>query len=116
MPGPLSGMRVVELAHIMSGPICGMMLADMGADVIKVEKGPAGDDSRRFTPLLECGESAAFLTVNRNKRGIALNLKLPEARGVLSRLLAQADVVTENFRAGTMEKLGFSYDTLRQTN
>ncbi|MET0961670.1 MAG: CoA transferase, partial [Noviherbaspirillum sp.] len=63
-------MRVIELAHIMSGPVCGMMLADMGADVIKVEKTPDGDDSRRFAPVLECGESASFMIVNRNKRGI----------------------------------------------
>ncbi|MBI4624380.1 MAG: CoA transferase [Verrucomicrobia bacterium] len=109
-------MRVVELAHIMSGPICGMMLADMGADVIKVEKSPDGDDSRRFAPILRCGESASFLTVNRNKRGVALNLKTPGGREVLSRLLARADVLTENFRRGTMEKLGFGYENLKKAN
>jgi len=113
MAGPLSGMRVVELAHIMSGPICGMMLADMGADVIKVEKIPEGDDSRHFHPLLPCGESAAFLTVNRNKRGVGLNLKSASGRSVLLRLLDRADVVTENYRRGTMEKLGLGYETLK---
>jgi formyl-CoA transferase len=116
MSGPLSGMRVIELAHIMSGPICGMMLADMGADVIKVEKTPDGDDSRRFAPLLPCGESASFMIVNRNKRGIGLNLKTEGGREVLRRLLLDADVVLENYRAGTMEKFGLGYDTLKTLN
>jgi formyl-CoA transferase len=107
--GPLAGMKVVELAHIMSGPICGMMLADMGADVIKVEKVPGGDDCRRFAPILEGG-------VNRNKRGIALNLKTEGGREVLRKMLATADVVTENYRRGTMEKLGMGYEALRRDN
>jgi formyl-CoA transferase len=109
-------MKVIELAHIMSGPVCGMMLADMGADVIKVEKMPGGDDSRRFAPMLECGETAGFMIVNRNKRGIALNLKIEGGRSVLKRLLADADVVTENYRPGTMEKFGLGYDSLKQEN
>ncbi|WP_017235421.1 CaiB/BaiF CoA-transferase family protein [Pandoraea sp. B-6] len=109
-------MKVVELAHIMSGPVCGMMLADMGADVVKVEKVPDGDDSRRFSPILPGGESASFMIVNRNKRGIGLNLKSESGRGVLKRLLADADVVTENYRAGTMEKFGLGYDTLKVIN
>ena len=116
MTGPLTGMRVIELAHIMSGPICGMMLADMGADVLKVEKTPDGDDSRRFAPLLDCGESASFMIVNRNKSGIGLNLKTAGGREVLTRLLADADVVTENYRAGTMEKFGMGYEQLKKTN
>jgi crotonobetainyl-CoA:carnitine CoA-transferase CaiB-like acyl-CoA transferase len=114
--GPLTGMKVIELAHIMSGPVCGMMLADMGADVIKVEKIPGGDDSRRFAPILECGETSGFMIVNRNKRGIALNLKTEGGCSVLKRLLADADVVTENYRAGTMEKFGLGYAVLRETN
>jgi formyl-CoA transferase len=114
--GPLAGMKVVELAHIMSGPICGMMLADMGADVIKVEKVPGGDDCRRFAPILEGGESASFLIVNRNKRGIALNLKTEGGREVLRKMLATADVVTENYRRGTMEKLGMGYEALKRDN
>ncbi|MEZ2353011.1 CaiB/BaiF CoA transferase family protein [Caballeronia sp. RCC_10] len=109
-------MRVIELAHIMSGPICGMMLADMGADVIKVEKIPNGDDCRRFAPILPSGESASFLIVNRNKRGIALNLKTEGGKEVLRTMLATADVVTENYRRGTMEKLGMGYEALRQVN
>jgi crotonobetainyl-CoA:carnitine CoA-transferase CaiB-like acyl-CoA transferase len=114
--GPLSGMRVVELAHIMSGPICGMMLADMGADVIKVEKIPGGDDCRRFAPILEGGESASFMIVNRNKRGVAINLKTEGGREVLRKMLATADVVTENYRRGTMEKLGMGYEALKAEN
>lgn len=113
--GPLKGLRVIELAHIMAGPVCGMMLADMGADVIKVEK-PTGDDSRRFVPPEIGGEAAAYMMMNRNKRGIALNLKDPEALEVLRRLLAEADVVIENYRKGTMEKLGLSYEELAKVN
>ncbi|MEL6520722.1 MAG: CoA transferase, partial [Pseudomonadota bacterium] len=113
--GPLTGMKVIELAHIMAGPACGMMLADMGADVIKVEK-PDGDDSRRFLPPDIKGESAAFMMMNRNKRGIALNLKDPKAVAALRTLLDSADVVVENYRHDTMERLGLGYDTLRQSN
>lgn len=113
--GPLTGMRVIELAHIMAGPVCGMMLADMGADVIKVEK-PNGDDSRRFVPPEIKGESAAYMMMNRNKRGISLNLKDPAGVEVLRKLLAEADVMIENYRKGTMEKLGLSYDELAGIN
>lgn len=113
--GPLAGMTVIELAHIMAGPVCGLMLADMGANVIKVEK-PDGDDSRRFVPPAIEGEAAAYMMMNRNKRGIALNLKDPEAVGVLHRLLETADVVIENYRMGTMERLGLGYDKLRAIN
>ncbi|WP_298919123.1 CoA transferase [uncultured Roseobacter sp.] len=113
--GPLSGMRVIELAHIMAGPVCGLMLADMGADVIKVEK-PTGDDSRRFVPPDIGGEAAAYMMMNRNKRGISLNLKDPAGVAVLRKLLADADVVVENYRMGTMEKLGLSYEDLAVVN
>ena len=106
--GPLTGMKVIELAHIMAGPACGMMLADMGADVIKVEK-PDGDDSRRFLPPDIEGESAAYMMMNRNKRGIALNLKNPDAIEVLRTLLDSADVVIENYRHDTMDRLGLGY-------
>src|SRR5579863_720357 len=91
--GPLEGLKVIDLSHIMAGPTCSMMLADMGADVIKVEKIPGGDDSRRMVPPAVGDESAAFLIMNRNKRGIALNLKTVEGRGVLTRLLKDADVL-----------------------
>ncbi len=114
--GPLAGLKVVELAHIMAGPVCGLMLADMGAGVIKVEKIPGGDDSRRFLPPAIEGESAAFMMMNRNKRGIALDLKHPAGKDVLRRLLADADVLIENYRSDTMTKLGFGYEELRKSN
>lgn len=113
--GPLAGMKVVELAHIMAGPVCGMMLADMGADVVKVEK-PEGDDTRRFLPPDINGESAAYMMMNRNKRGIVLDLKSEDGKAVLRRMLETADVVIENYRMGTMEKLGLGYETLRKAN
>lgn len=113
--GPLAGMRVIELAHIMAGPVCGLMLADMGADVVKVEK-PDGDDTRRFLPPDIRGESAAYMMMNRNKRGIALDLKQEQGKAVLKRLLERADVVIENYRMGTMEKLGLGYEALKAIN
>ncbi len=114
--GPLEGLKVVDLSHIMAGPACSMLLADMGADVIKVEKVPGGDDARRMVPPAVGDESAAFLIMNRNKRGIALNLKTEAGREVLSRLLKNADVLIENYRRGTMEKMGFGYKVLRESN
>ena len=114
--GPLAGVRVVELAHIMAGPVCGLMLADMGADVVKVEKVAGGDDSRRFLPPDIAGESAAFMMMNRNKRGIALDLKHPEGRTALLRLLERADIVVENYRHDTMERLGLDHATLATLN
>jgi crotonobetainyl-CoA:carnitine CoA-transferase CaiB-like acyl-CoA transferase len=114
--GPLSGLKVIELAHIMAGPVCGLMLADLGADVVKIEKVPGGDDTRRMTPPTLDGESAAFMMMNRNKRGMAVDLKKPEGVEVVRRLLKNADVVIENYRLGTMERLGLGYDTLRAEN
>ena len=114
--GPLTGVKVIELAHIMAGPVCGLMLADMGADVIKVEKVPGGDDTRRFLPPGVKGEAAAFLMMNRNKRGVAIDLKNDAGKDVLRRLLKTADVVTENYRANTMDKLGFGYEALKRIN
>jgi crotonobetainyl-CoA:carnitine CoA-transferase CaiB-like acyl-CoA transferase len=114
--GPLHGVKVLELAQIMAGPTCGMMLADLGADVIKVERVPGGDDTRRMDRPSVAGESAAFMAMNRNKRGIALNLKLPAAQEALKRMAVRADVVTENYRQGTMEKLGVGYESLRKIN
>jgi len=114
--GPLAGLKVIELSHVMAGPACGLMLADMGADVIKVEKIPGGDDTRRSVPPAINGESAAYLMMNRNKRGVALDLKTEGGKQVLRRLLADADVVTENYRAGTMAKMGFGYDALKVEN
>ena len=114
--GPLAGMRVLELAQIMAGPTAGMMLADMGADVVKVEKLPGGDDSRGYREPRVNGVSAPFLILNRNKRGIALNLKHARGREVLLRLVRDADVLTENYRRGALEKLGLGYDVLSKAN
>jgi crotonobetainyl-CoA:carnitine CoA-transferase CaiB-like acyl-CoA transferase len=113
VPGALAGLRVVELAHIMAGPVAGLMLADMGAEIIKVEKLPGGDDTRRMVPPRIGAESAAYLMMNRNKRGIALDLKTPGGKDALRRLIERADVLIENYRAGTLEKLGFGYAHVR---
>jgi len=114
--GPLEGIKVIELAQIMAGPTCGILLADMGAEVIKVEKLPGGDDTRSYSEPSIKGESAAFMVLNRNKRGIAVNLKTPGGLEVVKKLLADADVVTENYRKGTLEKLGLGYDVLQALN
>jgi len=116
LSGPLGGVKVLELAQIMAGPTCGMMLADLGADVIKVERVPGGDDTRTYSRPSVKGESAAFMAMNRNKRGVALNLKLPAAQAALKRMAARADVLIENYRKGTMEKLGVGYETLKALN
>lgn len=114
--GALSGMRVLELAQIMAGPTCGMMLADLGADVIKIEKTDGGDDARGYRDPRINGVSAPFLMLNRNKRAIALDLKTPEGKEVLLRMVRDADVLIENFRKGTLEKLGLGYDVLSEIN
>lgn len=114
--GPLAGVRVLELAQIMAGPTCGLMLADMGADVIKIEKLPKGDDSRGYQDPQINGVSAPFLILNRNKRGMGLDLKNPKGADVLKRMVAKGDVLTENYRRGTMEKLGVGYDVLKTVN
>ncbi len=114
--GALAGVRVVELAHVMAGPVCGRMLADMGADVVKVEPPDGGDPTRALEPKVAGGESAAFVMLNRNKRGVALDLKSPEGLHAAKRLLAHCDVVIENFRPGVMEGLGLEWDSLRKAN
>ncbi len=116
MPGPIHGVKVLELAQIMAGPTCGLMLADLGAEVIKIEKIPGGDDTRRFLPPDINGEAAAFMMMNRNKRGMALDLKTKEGVEVFKRMVKQADVVVENFRKGTLEKLGVGYEELKKIN
>jgi crotonobetainyl-CoA:carnitine CoA-transferase CaiB-like acyl-CoA transferase len=114
--GPLTGLKVIDLSHVMAGPTCAMLLADMGADVIKVEKIPGGDDARRMAPPAIAGESAAFLMMNRNKRSIALDLKTEAGHAVLSRLLQDADVLIENYRRGAMERMGFGFQALRASS
>ena len=116
MTGPLDGVRVLECCQVMAGPTCGMLLADLGADVVKVEKLPGGDDTRSFDQPQVNGESAAFLAMNRNKRSIALDLKRPEGQAVLKTLAGSADVLVENFRKGTMEKFGLGFEALKEVN
>ncbi len=112
-PLPLAGVRVLDLSRVLAGPYCTLTLADMGADVIKIEKPDGGDDSRAFSPAYR-GESAYFLTVNRNKRSVALDIRAAAGREAFLKLVAKADVVVENFRTGVMERLGLGYTTLRQ--
>lgn len=112
----LAGLKVIDLSHIMAGPTCTLMLADMGADVIKVEKVPGGDDTRRSIPPAIGSESAAFLMMNRSKRGIALDLRQEGGKRVLRRLLEEADVFVENYRRDTIEKLGFGYEAVSASN
>lgn len=111
--GPLSGMVILDLTQILAGPMCTMVLADMGADVIKVEKPNGGDDNRRMGPPFIKDWSAGFLAVNRNKRSLALDLRSEAGRGVFRRLAEEADAVVENFRPGVMERLGLGYEELR---
>ena len=115
-PGPLSGMRVLDMSHVMAGPVCGLMLADMGADVIKIEKLPGGDETRRMRPPDIEGEPASFMMMNRNKRGIALNLKSDAGRATLERMVKVADALIENYRHDTMLRLGVGYESLSRIN
>lgn len=114
--GPLSGLRVLELSQIMAGPVGGLLLSDMGADVIKVERFPGGDDARGYRRPGDSGLSPAFVMLNRGKRSIGIDLRKTEGREALLRMVAQVDVVTENFRVGTMEKLGLGFDELVKVN
>ena len=112
----MSGVIVLDLTQILAGPMCTMVLADMGADVIKVEKPNGGDDNRRMAPPFFKDWSAGFLAVNRNKRSLALDLRGEAGRGVFRRLVKDADVVVENFRPGVMERLGLGYEELKGIN
>jgi crotonobetainyl-CoA:carnitine CoA-transferase CaiB-like acyl-CoA transferase len=112
---PLKGIRVLDLTRVLAGPYCAMLLADMGAEVIKVEEPGKGDDTRGWPPFAG-GESTYFMSVNRNKKSVTLNLKAPEGREILERLAKKSDVLLENFRTGTMEKLGLGYATLAKLN
>jgi len=111
-PGPLSGITVIDLTRVLAGPFCTMILADLGARVIKVEQTGKGDDSRAYGPFIN-GKSGYFVAQNRGKESIALDLKQPEDIAILHRLLAKADVLIENFRPGTMERLGLGWDQLK---
>jgi crotonobetainyl-CoA:carnitine CoA-transferase CaiB-like acyl-CoA transferase len=113
--GPLAGIRVIDLTRVLAGPFAAMSLGDMGAEVIKVEEPGKGDDTRGWPPFAG-GEATYFLSVNRNKKSLTLNMKPPEGQAILRALIARADVVLENFRPGTMERLGFGYERLAREN
>lgn len=113
--GPLEGIRVLDLTRVLAGPYCTMMLGDLGAEIIKVEAPGKGDDSRQFGPY-QGGESAYFMSLNRNKKSLTLNLKSKLGKEVLMDLVSKVDVLVENFRPGTMEKLGIGYESLKQIN
>ncbi len=115
MAGALEGIKVIDLTRILSGPYCTMTLADLGAEVIKVES-PAGDDTRQWGPPFVQDESAYFLSVNRNKKSIVLNLKDEKDKEIFLKLVETADVVVENFRPGTIKRLGIGYDVLKEHN
>lgn len=111
----LEGLKVIDLTRVLAGPYATMLLADFGAEIIKIEVPKTGDDSRAFGPYVN-GESAYFMSINRNKKSITLNLKTEEGKDILKKLVSQADVLVENFRPGTMEKLGLGYDILKEIN
>ena len=113
---PLVGLRVIEMAQIMAGPTCGMMLADLGAEVIKIEKWPTGDDARQYQKPGDDAMPPSFRMINRGKRSLALDVRTPQGKAVLHRLVAQADVLTENFRVGVIERLGLGYEALKAHN
>jgi crotonobetainyl-CoA:carnitine CoA-transferase CaiB-like acyl-CoA transferase len=113
---PLDDVFVVDLSRILSGPVCTMLLADMGAEIVKIEPPPLGDDSRQWGPPFIGGISTYFLSVNRNKKSLGLNLKTADGQAVLWKLIQRADVVIENFRPGVLDKLGFGYEAVRKTN
>lgn len=115
MKQALDGIRVLDLTRVLAGPYCTMTLADMGAEVIKVEEPLKGDDARHFGPYVN-GESAYFMSINRNKKSITMNLKSEDAKKEFLKLIKNVDVVTENFKPGTMEKLGLGYDVLKEIN
>jgi CoA:oxalate CoA-transferase len=115
VPGPLEGVRVLDLTWVLAGPFASMVLRDLGADVIKIERPGIGDVARRTAPIVN-GESAYFFSVNRGKRSLTLDLKSERGRDIFLRLVEKADVVMENFTPGAMERLGLSYDVLQERN
>ena len=114
-PGALQGVRVLDLTRVLAGPFSTMILSDMGAEVIKIEQPGKGDDTRALGPFKQ-GQSMYYITNNRNKKGITLNLKSAEGKEIFKEMVKKADIVVENYRPGTMEKLELGYDVLRQVN
>ena len=113
--GPLHGIRVLDVSRFIAGPYCAMLLGDMGADVVKVEPPGRGENSRGFAPFV-AGESLYTMVFNRNKRSLALDLRSDDGKTLFRDLLAQADVLVENYVPGTLEKMGFDWDTLHGIN
>jgi formyl-CoA transferase/CoA:oxalate CoA-transferase len=116
MPGLLEGIRVLDVSRVLTGPYCSLMLADLGAEVTKIELPERGDDTRAWGPPFLGGESAYFLSINRNKRSVTLNLKAPEGRKIVLELASQSDVFLENFAPGVAERLGIGFEAVRATN
>jgi len=116
MPGPLKGIRVVDLSRVVVGPYCTMVLGDMGADVIKIELPGIGDETRMWGPPFAGGESAYYISLNKNKRSLTLDFKKERGKKILRQLIAISDVLVENYRFGTLEKLGFGYESLKEIN
>jgi formyl-CoA transferase len=116
MSGPLEGIRVIDLSRIVVGPYCTMVLGDMGADVIKIEMPGIGDETRMWGPPFAGDESAYYISLNKNKRSLSLNFKKEKGKDILERLIAQSDVLVENYRLGTLEKLGLGYESVKEIN
>ena len=116
MVRPLESILILDLSRALAGPYCSMMLADMGAEIIKIEMPGRGDDSRSWGPPFVEGESAYFMSVNRNKKSITLNLKNEKSKEIIEKLIKKADIIIENFRPGTMDKLGLSYENVAELN
>jgi formyl-CoA transferase/CoA:oxalate CoA-transferase len=114
LPAPLQGLKVIEIGIAMAGPYCGMMLADYGAEVIKIERPDQGDESRNWAPFFEGRMSHYFAAVNRNKKSLAVDLKSPEGLAIMQKILADADVLIDNFRPSALENVGLGYEALRE--
>ena len=112
MPAPLDGVTIIDLTHVLAGPYCTMILGDLGARIIKVERPGEGDDTRAFPPFVD-GDSAYFATINHGKKSIALDLRGDADRDIFDRLLSRADIVVENYRPGVMDRLGYGWDDLK---
>ncbi len=112
---PLSGLRVIDFTRVLAGPMCTMLLGDMGAEVIEIEDPVHGDETREWAPFVG-GWSTYYLSVNRNKKSVAIDLKSEEGKRLLEGLIGSADVLVENFRPGTLERLGFGPERARSMN
>lgn len=116
MSGALEGIRIIDVSRVLAGPFCSMILGDLGAEVIKIEHYKTGDETRGWGPPFVNGESAYYLCANRNKQSITLNLKTEEGKEIFRRLVSSSDIVVQNFKAGTLEKMGLGYESLKELN